>query len=86
MPGCATTMRCRAVPSGGTLFGTVTNDIETGVRRIADERGSEARLTDERLAHPAKASRRAFQLHRFAETLASPDAVIPSRSSPTVHL
>lgn len=28
----------------------------------------------------------AFQLHRFAETLASPDAVISSRSSQTVRL
>ena len=28
----------------------------------------------------------AFQLHRFAETLAEPDAVRPSRSSPMVRL
>ena len=28
----------------------------------------------------------AFQLHRFAETLAEPDAVRPSRSSPGVQL
>ena len=28
----------------------------------------------------------AFQMHRFAETLANTDAVRPSRSSPTVHL
>ena len=28
----------------------------------------------------------AFQTHRFAETLARPDAVRPSRSSPTVQL
>ena len=28
----------------------------------------------------------AFQLHRVAETLASPDAIRPSRSSPAVRL
>lgn len=28
----------------------------------------------------------AFQLHRFAETLANPDAVSPSKSSPMVQL
>ena len=28
----------------------------------------------------------AFQMHRFAATLASPDVVIPSRSSPVVRL
>ena len=28
----------------------------------------------------------AYQLHRVAETLAEPDAVRPSRSSPTVNL
>ena len=28
----------------------------------------------------------AFQMHRFAETLASPDAARPSRSSPTIRL
>ena len=28
----------------------------------------------------------AFQMHRFAETLATPDAVRPSRSSPAVRL
>ena len=28
----------------------------------------------------------AFQTHRYAETLASPDAVRPSRSSPVVKL
>ena len=28
----------------------------------------------------------AFQMHRFAETLAGPDAVSPSRSGPAVQL
>ena len=28
----------------------------------------------------------AYQLHRVAETLAEPDAVRPSRSSPTINL
>lgn len=55
----------------------------TGVRRFADEHGNEVRLTDERLRHILRRHpEMAFQLHRFAETLASPDAVIPSRSGP----
>ena len=61
--------------------------METGVRRYTDERGNEVRLTDARRRyilrrHPDMA----FQLHRFAETLARPDAVSPSGSSPTVQL
>lgn len=57
------------------------------MRRFTDEYGNEVRLTDERLRrilrrHPEMA----FQMHRFAETLANPDAVSPSRSSPAVHL
>ena len=44
------------------------------------------RLTDERLLHILRQHpEMAFQLHRFAETLASPDAVMPSRSSPAVQ-
>ena len=57
------------------------------MRRFADERGNEVRLTDERLRHILRRHpEMAFQLHRFAETLARPDAVRPSRSSPTVQL
>ena len=60
---------------------------ETGLRRFTDERGNEVRLTDERLRHILRRHpEMAFQMHRFAETLANPDAVRPSRSSPTVHL
>ena len=61
--------------------------METGVRRFTDEHGNEVRLTDERLRHILRTHpEMAFQLHRFAETLASPDAVSPSRSSPAVRL
>ncbi len=61
--------------------------METGVRRFTDEDGVEVRLTDERLRHILRRHpEMAFQLHRFAETLASPDAVSPSRSSPAVQL
>ena len=57
------------------------------MRSFTDERGNEVRLTDERLRHILRRHpEMAFQLHRFAETLASPDAVSPSRSSPAVHL
>ncbi len=60
---------------------------ETGLRRFIDERGIEVRLTEERLRHILRRHpEMAFQLHRFAETLASPDAVNPSRSSPAIHL
>ena len=60
---------------------------ETGLRRFTDERGIEVRLTDERLRHILRRHpEMAFQLHRFAETLASPDAVRTSRSNPTVQL
>ena len=57
------------------------------MRRFTDERGNNVRLTDERLRHILRRHpEMAFQLHRFAETLANPDAVRPSRSSPTVQL
>ena len=60
---------------------------ETGVPRYGDEHGNEVRLTDERLRHILRRHpEMAFQMHRFAETLASPDAVRPSRSNPTVQL
>ena len=56
--------------------------METGVRCFTDEHGNEVRLTDERLRHILRRHpEMAFQLHRFAETLASPDAVGPARRS-----
>ena len=61
--------------------------MASGVRRFTDERGNEVRLTDERLWHILRGHpEMAFQMHRFAETLSSPDAVRPSRSSPAVQL
>ena len=57
------------------------------MQRFSDEHGNEVRLTDERLRHILRRHpEMAFHLHRLAETIASPDAVIPSRSSRTVHL
>ena len=61
--------------------------MESGVRRFTDEHGNEVRLTNERLGHILRRHpEMAFQLHRFAETLASPDAVRPSSSSPAVQI
>ena len=61
--------------------------METGVQHFTDEHGNEVRLTDERLRHILRRHPEvAFQMHRFAETLARPDAVSPSRSSPSVQL
>ena len=61
--------------------------METDGRRFTDEHGNEVRLTDERLRHILRRHpEMAFHLHRLAETIASPDAVIPSRSSRTVQL
>ena len=61
--------------------------MESGVRRFTDEHGNEVRLTDERLRHILRRHPEiAFQMHRFAETLESPDAVRPSRSNPAVRL
>ena len=57
------------------------------MRRFADKHGNEVRLTDDRLRHILRRHpEMAFQMHRFAETLASPDAVRPSRSGPMVQL
>ena len=57
------------------------------MRRFTDERGNEVRLTDERLRHLLRRHpEMAFLMHRFDETLARPDAVRSSRSSPTVQL
>ena len=61
--------------------------MESGVRRFIDRHGDEVRLTAERLGHILRRHpEMASHLHRFAETLAEPDAVRPSRSSPTVQL
>ena len=52
-----------------------------------DEHGNEVRLTDERLRHILRRHpEMALQMHRFAETLASPKAVRPSMSGPSVQL
>ena len=57
------------------------------MRQFTDEHGDEVRLTDEWLRHILRRHpEMAFQLHRFAETLDSPDAVRPSRSNPAVRL
>ena len=57
------------------------------MRRFVDERGREVRLTDERLRHILRRHpEMAFQMQRIAETLAQPDAVSVSKSSPTVQL
>ena len=57
------------------------------MRRFIDEHGNDVRLTDERLRHILRGHpEMAFQLHRFAETLARPDALSPSRFSPAVQL
>ena len=46
------------------------------MRSFTDERGNEVRLTDERLRHILRRHpEMAFQMHRFADTLAKPDAV-----------
>ena len=61
--------------------------MESGVQSYTDERGQEVRLTDGRLRHILRRHpEMAFQLHRIAETLARPDAVRISRSSPAVRL
>ena len=61
--------------------------MEAPLRRFTDARGGEVQLTDERLGHILRRHpEMAFQLQRFGETLAEPDAVRPSRSSSTVQL
>ena len=55
--------------------------------QFTDEYGNEVRLTGERFEHILRRHpEMAFQMHRFVETLANPDAVTPSRSSPAVRL
>ena len=61
--------------------------METALRRFTDEQGNEVRLTEERLRHILRRHPEiAYQLHRFAETLASPEVVRPSGSNQTVQL
>ena len=61
--------------------------MEALLRRFTDDRGGEVQLTDERLRHIlGRHPEMAYQLRRFAETLAQPDAVRPSRSSSGVRL
>ena len=58
-----------------------------GVQLFADERGNEVRLTDERRRHILQRHpEMAYQMQRFADTLAKPDAVTISRSSTAVNL
>jgi len=57
------------------------------LQSFRDEYATEVKLTDERLRHILRRHpEMGFQLHRFVETLANPDGVRPSKSSPTVQL
>ena len=57
------------------------------MRRFSDENGNEVRLTDERFRHILRRHpEMVAHLHRFAETLATPDTIRASRSDPTVKL
>ena len=57
------------------------------MRSFTDDGGNEVRLTNDRLGHILRRHPEvAFQLHRFAEILANPDMVRPSRSGPAVQL
>lgn len=57
------------------------------MRRFTDEQGSEVRLTDERLRHILQRHpEMGRQLHRFAETLADPDAVTTPATRPDTRL
>ena len=61
--------------------------METALRRFTDEQGNEVRFTEERLRHILRRHPEiAYQLHRFAGTLASPEVVRPSRSNQTIQL
>ncbi len=60
---------------------------ENSAQHFTDELGNEVRLTDERRQHILQRHpEMAYQMHRFADTLARPDAVTTSRSSTTVKL
>ena len=61
--------------------------MESSARRYTDEHGQEVMLTGERLRHILRRHpEMASHLHRFAETLANPDAVATSSSGPAVQL
>ena len=58
-----------------------------GMRRYRDDRGNEVQLSDERLRHILERHpEMARQMERIPATLAEPDAVTTSHSSPTVDL
>ena len=60
---------------------------ENDVQLFTDEHGNEVRLTDERRRHILQRHPEvAYQMHRFADTLARPDAITISRSSTAVKL
>ena len=71
-----------------TVYFTVRYPVmEIRSRLFIDEHGNEVRLTCERLRHILRRHpKMAFQMHRFAETLASPDAVGSSRFNQAVLL
>ena len=61
--------------------------LEDGLRRFADELGSEVHLTEERLRHLLRRHpEMAFQMHRFGKTLRQPDAKRASKSNPSVQI
>ena len=61
--------------------------MEHNARSFIDDQGDEVWLTDERLRHMLRRHpEMAFQLQRLSETLARPDSIRISRSSPTVQL
>lgn len=58
-----------------------------GGRRYVDEKGNEVRFSSERLRHILRRHpEMAFHVHRFAETLAEPDAIAPSKTRAAVRL
>lgn len=60
---------------------------ENDVQLFTDEHGNEVRLTDERRRHILQRHPEvAYQMHRFADTLARPDAITISRSNTAVKL
>ena len=65
----------------------MVSSAENGPRWFVDERGNEVRLSAERLRHILRwHPEMAYQVHRFAEALAEPAVISPSRSCPAVRL
>ena len=57
------------------------------MRDLVDEHGNEVKLTNERLRHILRRHPdMAFHMHRFEETLTSPDAVRLPKFDPQVRL